>query len=81
MAREERPNQGTQVPGLSAASRLTPVKTLPGGAPNLITGARRPLHDARRHHAHGWRGMTRLLLGSETQKVLLSTDVPVLVYH
>ena len=31
--------------------------------------------------SHGWRGMTRLLLGSETQKVLLSTDVPVLVYH
>ena len=31
--------------------------------------------------SHGWRGMTRLLLGSETQKVLLGTDVPVLVYH
>ncbi|WP_266182239.1 universal stress protein [Dyella humicola] len=31
--------------------------------------------------SHGWRGMTRLLLGSETQKVLLSTEVPVLVYH
>lgn len=31
--------------------------------------------------SHGWRGMTRLLLGSETQKVLLSTDVPVLVCH
>ena len=31
--------------------------------------------------SHGWRGMTRLLLGSETQKVLLSSDAPVLVYH
>jgi nucleotide-binding universal stress UspA family protein len=31
--------------------------------------------------SHGWRGMTRLLLGSETQKVLLRSDVPVLVCH
>ncbi|RDI99438.1 universal stress protein [Dyella solisilvae] len=31
--------------------------------------------------SHGWRGMTRLLLGSETQKVLLRCDVPVLVCH
>ena len=29
--------------------------------------------------SHGWRGMNRLLLGSETQKVLVSSDVPVLV--
>ncbi|WP_243041182.1 universal stress protein [Dyella sedimenti] len=29
--------------------------------------------------SHGWRGMTRLLLGSETQKVLLRGNVPVLV--
>ena len=29
--------------------------------------------------SHGWRGMTRLLLGSETQKVLLRCGVPVLV--
>ncbi len=29
--------------------------------------------------SHGWRGINRLLLGSETQKVLLSCDVPVLV--
>ena len=28
--------------------------------------------------SHGWRGMTRLLLGSETQKVLLESKVPVL---
>ena len=31
--------------------------------------------------SHGWRGMTRLLLGSETHKVLLRADVPVLVCH
>ncbi len=31
--------------------------------------------------SHGWRGMTGLLLGSETQKVLLQGDVPVLVCH
>ncbi len=31
--------------------------------------------------SHGWRGVTRLLLGSETQKVLLKGDVPVLVCH
>ena len=29
--------------------------------------------------SHGWQGMNRLLLGSETQKVLVSCDVPVLV--
>lgn len=29
--------------------------------------------------SHGRRGMTRLLLGSETQKVLLGSEVPVLV--
>lgn len=31
--------------------------------------------------SHGWRGMTRLLLGSETQKVLLRCEAPVLVCH
>lgn len=31
--------------------------------------------------SHGWRGMTRLLLGSETHKVLLKSDIPVLVCH
>lgn len=31
--------------------------------------------------SHGYRGMDRLLLGSETHKVLLSTDLPVLVCH
>lgn len=29
--------------------------------------------------SHGWRGLNRLLLGSETHKLLLETDVPVLV--
>lgn len=29
--------------------------------------------------SHGWSGINRLLLGSETQKVLVSCDVPVLV--
>ncbi len=31
--------------------------------------------------SHGWRGLNRLLLGSETHKVLLHGDVPVLVCH
>ncbi|MEO7066080.1 MAG: universal stress protein [Rhodanobacter sp.] len=31
--------------------------------------------------SHGRRGLTRLLLGSETQKVLLRSDVPVMVCH
>jgi nucleotide-binding universal stress UspA family protein len=29
--------------------------------------------------SHGWRGFDRLLLGSETHKVILNGDVPVLV--
>ena len=29
--------------------------------------------------SHGWRGFSRLLLGSETHKVLLHSEVPVLV--
>lgn len=43
---------------------------------------------ARKHHcdlivmaSHGWRGLDRLLLGSETQKVLLHGNLPVLVCH
>jgi nucleotide-binding universal stress UspA family protein len=31
--------------------------------------------------SHGRKGMKGVLLGSETQKVLTHTDVPVLVYH
>ncbi|BBD80314.1 universal stress protein [Aerosticca soli] len=31
--------------------------------------------------SHGWRGFDRLLLGSETHKVLLNTAIPVLVCH
>ena len=31
--------------------------------------------------SHGWRGFTRLLLGSETQKVLVRSQLPVLVCH
>jgi nucleotide-binding universal stress UspA family protein len=41
---------------------------------------------AKEHHcdlivmaSHGWRGISRLLLGSETHKVLLHSDIPVLV--
>lgn len=31
--------------------------------------------------SHGWRGFTKLLLGSETQKVLVRSELPVLVSH
>lgn len=31
--------------------------------------------------SHGWRGFTKLLLGSETQKVLIHSRLPVLVCH
>lgn len=31
--------------------------------------------------SHGWKGWNRLLLGSETHKLMLATDIPVLVCH
>ena len=31
--------------------------------------------------SHGWRGVKALLLGSETQKVLTHSKIPVLVYR
>lgn len=31
--------------------------------------------------SHGWRGLDRLLLGSETQRVILESTVPVLVHR
>ena len=31
--------------------------------------------------AHGWQGLARLLMGSETHKVILKSPVPVLVCH
>jgi nucleotide-binding universal stress UspA family protein len=31
--------------------------------------------------SHGWRGLTKLLLGSETQKLLVRSQLPVLVCH
>ena len=31
--------------------------------------------------SHGWRGFTKLLLGSETQKLLVHSQFPVLVCH
>lgn len=44
------------------------------------------VHTSRTQHcdlvvmaSHGWRGVTRLLLGSETHKTLLESEIPVLV--
>jgi nucleotide-binding universal stress UspA family protein len=31
--------------------------------------------------SHGWRGLTAMLIGSETKKVLTHTNIPVLVYR
>jgi nucleotide-binding universal stress UspA family protein len=31
--------------------------------------------------SHGWRGLDRLLLGSETQRVILESELPVLVHR
>jgi nucleotide-binding universal stress UspA family protein len=31
--------------------------------------------------SHGWRGLTGMLIGSETKKVLTHTNIPVLVYR
>lgn len=46
------------------------------------------LDTAKKHHcdaifiaSHGRKGLRKLLLGSETQKVLAHADIPVLVFH
>ena len=31
--------------------------------------------------SHGWRGLTAMLIGSETKKVLTHTSIPVLVHR
>ena len=79
-----------------AAQYLTQVRSLAEGAGveyngGHVIGARTHeiiLATAAAEHcdlfvmaSHGRRGITRLLLGSETQKVLLKGDVPVLVCH
>lgn len=45
----------------------------------IIETARREGCDLIVMGSHGWRGLDRLLLGSETQRVILESDVPVLV--
>lgn len=45
----------------------------------IITTAREQHCDLVVMASHGWRGITRLLLGSEVHKVLLQSEIPVLV--
>jgi nucleotide-binding universal stress UspA family protein len=45
----------------------------------IITAAREQHCDLVVMASHGWRGITRLLLGSEVHKVLLESEIPVLV--
>ncbi|OOG54112.1 universal stress protein UspA [Rhodanobacter sp. B05] len=45
----------------------------------IITAAREQHCDLVVMATHGWRGFTRLLLGSEVHKVLLESEIPVLV--
>ena len=45
----------------------------------IITAAREQHCDLVVMASHGWRGITRLLLGSEVHKVLLESETPVLV--
>ena len=47
----------------------------------IISAARRKKCDLILMASHGRRGLSSLLLGSETSKVLLHTKVPVLVLH
>jgi len=45
----------------------------------IVQEARRCMCDLIVMASHGWRGVTKLLLGSETQRVLQTSHVPVLV--
>jgi nucleotide-binding universal stress UspA family protein len=45
----------------------------------IIKAAREQHCDLAVMASHGWRGLTRLLLGSEVHKVLLESEIPVLV--
>jgi nucleotide-binding universal stress UspA family protein len=47
----------------------------------IINAARAQHCDLAVMASHGWRGITRLLLGSEVHKVLLESEIPVLVCH
>jgi nucleotide-binding universal stress UspA family protein len=47
----------------------------------IINAARKQHCDLAVMASHGWRGITRLLLGSEVHKVLLESEFPVLVCH
>ncbi|MBL8478186.1 MAG: universal stress protein [Sterolibacteriaceae bacterium] len=64
--------------GVSSAS-LTSVSDIPYEA--IIAGAEQVGADLIFMASHGRRGISGLLLGSETQKVLTHSKIPVLVYR
>ena len=47
----------------------------------IVDAAKQYACDASVMGSHGRKGLSRLLLGSETHKVLVSTDLPVMVTH
>ena len=71
--------------GKIAKAAGVPFTTLVGTAPNafegIIDAAKRRKCDVIFMASHGRRGLSRLLMGSVTQKVLSHTKIPVVVYQ
>lgn len=65
-----------QAAGVACQSSL---ETDPHPHRAIVAVARREGCDLIVMGSHGWRGLDRLLLGSEAQRVILESDVPVLV--
>lgn len=57
------------------------LETDPRPHRSIIAMAKREGCDLIVMGSHGWRGLDRLLMGSETQRVILESEVPVLVEH
>jgi nucleotide-binding universal stress UspA family protein len=83
-AREEAQARVDRVAAAAAAAGVPCEKeaaVAPAPYEEIIAAARRHGCDLIFMASHGRRGLSRLLLGSETQKVLAHSDIPVLVYR